>query len=137
MKNHLILANTLLPTNRKFGIFFTAIFSALAIYFYWKGWSEIAIAVLILAILFSLLTITAPQLLTSLNRLWYQLGLLLGKIVSPIVLGIIFFMMITPISLITRLLGRDELKIKKRYVESYWVNRSPSGPEPESFKNQY
>jgi hypothetical protein len=63
--------------------------------------------------------------------------MLLGKIVSPIVLGLIFFVLITPAALITRLFGRDELKIKKRTVESYWVDRSTLGLESESFKNQY
>jgi hypothetical protein len=65
------------------------------------------------------------------------LGLLLGKIISPIVLGLIFFVLITPVSLVTRLFGRDELKMKKRSVESYWVDRSPPEPPSNTFKNQY
>jgi hypothetical protein len=65
------------------------------------------------------------------------LGLLLGKVVSPIVLALLFFLLITTISLITRLFGRDELKMKKRSVDSYWMNRSPPGPSSDSFKNQY
>lgn len=137
MTNHLIIPDTLLPTNRKFGIFFSTVFFAIAIYSYWKIWVEVSIAALILAILFAFLSIIATQLLTPLNRLWYQLGISLGKIVSPVILGIIFFVMITPISLITRAFGRDELKIKKRYVKSYWVDRSPSRPLTDSFKNQY
>ena len=126
-----------LPTNRKFGWFFAALFALLAAYGYWKVWGEVATATLILSVFFAVSALVAPQLLTPLNRLWYGLGLLLGKIVSPIVLGIIFFALITPTSLITRLFGRDELKIKKRSVDSYWVDRSPPGPSSDSFKNQY
>jgi len=126
-----------LPTNPKFGWFFAAVFAAVAVYAYWKGWNTLALIALIVAVLFAFVTLLVPQFLTPLNRLWYELGVLLGKIVSPIVLGIIFFVLITPISLFVRLFGRDELKIKKRSVESYWVDRLPPGPPSDSFKNQY
>jgi hypothetical protein len=127
-----------LPTNRKFGWFFAAVFAVLGAYAHWRAWAEVATAGLaVLGVLFAAVTLVAPQLLSPLNRLWYGLGLLLGKIVSPIVLGIIFFVLITPISLITRLFGRDELKMKKRSVDSYWVDRSPPGPPSGSFTNQY
>ena len=108
-----------------------------ATYAHWKFKSDFAIFALIPSALFVLVAFWAPQILSPLNRLWFSLGLLLGKIVSPIVLGLIFFLLITPVSLVTRLFGRDELKIKKRTVESYWVDRSPPGPPSESFKNQY
>ena len=98
---------------------------------------EAAASVLILSVVFATMTLVVPQLLNPLNRIWYGLGLLLGKIVSPIVLGLMFFVLITPISLFTRLFGRDELKMKKRSVESYWVDRLPPGPSSDSFKNQY
>ena len=96
-----------LPTNRKFGWFFAALFVLLGAYAYWKLWAEVATAgFVILGVLFAVVTLVSPQLLSPLNRLWYGLGLALGKIVSPIVLGIFFFAIITPISLITRLFGR-------------------------------
>ena len=126
-----------IPTTRKFGWFFTSVFSVIAAYAYWKGWSAITLATLIVAIFFVFATLLAPQLLAPLNRLWYRLGILLGKIVSPITLGIIFFLLITPVSLVTRLFGKDELKMKKRHVKSYWTDRSPPGPPSDSFKNQY
>jgi len=126
-----------LPTNRKFGWFFAFVFLVFAAYAYWKAWDTVALITLILCLLFVFLALLAPQILAPLNRFWYGFGLLIGKIVSPIVLGIIYFVLITPISLITRLFGRDELRLKKRSVDTYWVERSPPGPPSDSFKNQY
>jgi len=126
-----------LPSNRKFGLFFFCIFTALGAYSYTKAWFQISITALTIAFLFAVVALIVPQTLSRLNRLWYGLGQLLGAIVSPIVLGVMFFGLITPISLITRLFGRDELKMKKRAVNSYWIDRSPPGPLPDSFNNQY
>jgi len=126
-----------LPSNKKFGLFFSAIFVLIAVYVYLKFRVEFAVFALTISTLFAIAAFLTPQILSPLNRLWFCLGLLLGKIVSPIVLALIYFVLITPVSLVTRLFGRDELKIKKRTVESYWVDRSPPGPPSESFKNQY
>ncbi len=126
-----------LPTNQKFGWFYAGVFITFAIYSFLIGLKELAATELFLSVIFAAVTLISPWLLSPLNRLWYRLGLLLGEIVSPIVLGIIFFLLITPISLIMRLSGRDELKMKKRSVDSYWVARSPPGPSSDSFKNQY
>ena len=126
-----------LPTNQKFGWFFTSMFAVLAAYSYWKVWDKFAVTALVVALMFAALTLLHPKLLSPLNRLWYQLGMLLGKIVSPIVLGIIFFALITPIAFLTRLYGRDELRLKKLNVASYWIDRSPPGPTSDSFNNQF
>jgi len=126
-----------LPSNKTFGLFFSAIFVLIAVYVYLKFRVEFAVFALTISTLFAIAAFLTPQILSPLNRLWFCLGLLLGKIVSPIVLALIFFVLITPVSLVTRLFGRDELKIKKRTVESYWVDRLPPGPPSESFKNQY
>jgi len=129
--------NNKMPTNKKFGYFFSVFFTLIALYSYWQDLKNLAITSATLSFLFVAVTLVAPKVLSPLNRAWYELGMLLGKIVSPIVLGAIFFLMITPISLITRLFGRDELKIKKLSVQSYWVDRSPPGPSSDSFKNQF
>ena len=125
------------PSNKKFGLFFSGIFALMTAYAYLKFRSEFAIFELMTSALFAIAAFLTPQILTPLNRLWFSLGLLLGKIVSPIALGLIFFLLITPVALVARLFGRDELKIKKRTVKSYWVDRSPPGPPSDSFKNQY
>ncbi len=126
-----------MPTNKKFGFFFTCVFALLAMYFHFKLNTFLSIIFLLSSALFLVLSIIAPSSLNSLNKAWYLLGLLLGRIVSPIILGIIFFLLITPTAIVMRLAGRDELRIKKRLSKSYWITRVPPGPDPESFKNQF
>ena len=129
-----------LPSERSFGLLFGAVFVLLAAYgWFFKSWSSaVELSLLGLALAFVLLGFVAPKILSPLNWLWFQLGQLLGKIVSPIVLGAIFFLLLTPVSLVTRLFGRDELRLKRKASQtSYWLDRAPPGPAPESFKNQF
>ena len=143
LKDHKILTTDhvqALPSERSFGLLFGAVFALLAAYgWVFKGWSlVIVLALLGVAVAFVLLGFVAPKVLRPLNWLWFQLGQLLGKIVSPVVLGAIFFLLLTPVSLVTRLFGRDELRLKRKARQtSYWLERAPPGPEPESFKNQF
>ena len=131
------MTSTQLPSNKRFGVFFSIVFILVATYAHLKFKSDFAIFALIPSAFFAVAAFLAPQILSPLNRLWFSLGLLLGKIISPIVLGLIFFVLITPVSLVTRLFGRDELKMKKRSVDSYWVDRTPPGHPSNNFKNQY
>lgn len=125
-----------LPSNRKFGFFFTLIFAVAAIYFYYSAnvtWTYVFLAA---ALVFLLVTLIKSDSLLPLNKLWMRFGLLLGMIVSPIVLGIIFFGLFTPIAMLMRLRGRDELRLKFTQKASHWISRS----EPiksESFKHQF
>jgi hypothetical protein len=93
---------------------------------------------LIASLPFLMLALVAPKLLAPLNKLWMKLGLLLGKIVNPIVMGLLFFLTITPIGLLMRWMGKDQLRrgFDKRSA-SYWIERRPPGPPPESMKNQF
>ncbi len=129
--------NPRLPSNRKFGAFFTFMFVTASAYSYIKLSGVWLVPLLAISAILAIVTLAAPHFLTLFNRLWFGLGILMGKIVSPIVLGIIFFLVITPVSLVTRISGRDVLFLKKRKVDSYWVDRQPHGPSPESFKNQF
>ena len=131
------LVADVLPSNRKFGLFFTSVFAILASWFYWRYESALTPLFFAISGCFALITALAPNLLQPLNHIWFFLGKLLGKIVHPVVLALLFFILITPISLVSRLFGRDELKLKKRFVQSFWIERVPIGPAPESFKNQY
>lgn len=126
-----------MPSNRKFGGTFTGIFAALFLYAVWKSSLWLGALSAVLALLFAAATLIAPERLTPLNHLWFKLGELLGKIVSPIVLGAIFFILITPIAVIGRLMGRDALRLKRRNAASYWIDRETDGPTGESFKNQF
>lgn len=125
-----------LPSNRKFGFFFTFVFAVAAAYFYYSAnvsWAYVFIA---LASIFLLVTLIKSDALLPLNKLWMRFGLLLGMIVSPIVLGVIFFGLFTPIATLMRLSGRDELSLKFTQKVSHWISRG----EPiksESFKQQF
>jgi hypothetical protein len=127
----------ILHSNEKFGRLFAVVFSLVAIYAKWKEENFFAIFALFLAVLFALLSFTSSHLLTPLNLIWNRLGILQGKIASPIVLGFIFFLVITPVSLATRLFGRDVLLIKPRSQPSYWIERNQNAPTPDSFKRQF
>jgi hypothetical protein len=128
-----------LPSERSFGVLFTIVFAGIACYgLFLKNWSHFYLWVFAsLSALILIVTLLAPQWLRSFNRAWFYLGEFLGKIVSPIVLGVIFFLLITPVAFIGRLFGRDELRLKRKPVSSYWVDRTPPGPEADSFKNQF
>lgn len=127
-----------LPSERKFGFTMAAAFAALAIYGMIRHRNRTAyVALIVASIIFGLLAFTVPRALVLLNRAWFHLGELLGKMVSPIVLGVIFFGILTPISILTRLLGRDELQLKHRGVNSYWIDRDPSRLPANSFTNQF
>lgn len=92
---------------------------------------------LVLAGVCGLVAIVRPSALRPFNRAWMSLGLLLGHFVSPIVMGLVFFGLFTPLALILRLTGRDELRLKAGTGGTFWLDRNPPGPPPESFKRQY
>ena len=127
-----------LPSERSFGILFTIVSALGAGYSYYRHLPTLLTASFAIAALLILtITFTVPDFLRPLNRAWFTLGLVLGKIVSPIVLGAMFFLVITPVAIVTRIFGRDELRLRKRSTNSYWVRREPPGPQPESFKRQF
>lgn len=128
-----------LPSERRFGALFTVVFSLAGIYGHFvKDWpSGVVIGLFVASFVVALVTLVVPTALAPFNRAWFQLGLLMGKIVSPIVLGLIFFVLLTPIGVIGRLLGRDELRLKKAPGTTWWIDRDPPGPASDSFKNQF
>ncbi len=127
-----------LPSERTFGFVFTGIFLLIAAYLWYHDGKTVAIQTfLLLAAAFLAFTLFMPIALRPLNKAWYKLGLLMGRVVSPIVLGVLFFILITPIAIVMRLAGRDPLKLRKQNVQSHWVDRSPPGPESTSFKDQF
>lgn len=127
-----------LPSDRKFGFFFSFVFAVVAVVstFYY-GNILIGLVGAVICIAFLVTSLTKPAALRGLNKSWAYLGLLMGMIISPIVLGLIYFGLFTPLAAFLRLRGRDELRLKNKMYESYWIKRDPVGPSPESFKDQH
>lgn len=125
-----------LPSNRKFGFFFTFVFTVASAYFYYAENMTWAYSFFAAAFVFLIVTLVKSYALLPLNKLWMRFGLLLGMIVSPIVLGVIFFGLFTPIATLMRLSGRDELRLKFLHKSSHWISRSEP-VKPESFKHQF
>lgn len=124
-------------SNRSFGIVFAIVFGLIGAVPLLSGngvraWS-LAVAAAFLVLAFAL-----PVALTRLNRIWLHFGLLLHRIVSPVMLGIMFFLVVTPTGFLMRLLGKDPLRLhREETAPTYWIDRNPPGPPPESFDRQF
>ena len=125
-----------LPSNKKFGFFFTLVFIVTAGYFFFFKSIILAYVFSILAVAFFLTTLIRANSLLPLNKLWMRAGFLIGMIVSPVVLSLIFFLMFMPLALIMRISGRDELRLKFTKKKTHWIARE-SQIKAESFKNQF
>jgi hypothetical protein len=124
-------------SDRSFGFVFAGFFTVLgALSLYeeghrWPLWFGLAVA-------FALVAYFVPRILAPLNRLWAKFGLLLHMVISPVILGLLFYVCIMPIGFLMRLSGKDPLR--RRFdpdAHSYWIPRDPPGPAPDSFKNQF
>jgi saxitoxin biosynthesis operon SxtJ-like protein len=125
------------PSNRSFGFVFAVVFLVIGL-LPLIGGHRVLIWSLATGAAFGVVALVAPAVLTPLNRIWLKFGLLLHKIVSPIVLGILFFVVITPMGLAMRLFGKDPLRLRlDRGTKSYWIERVPPGPAPETLKDQF
>ena len=122
-----------ISSNRSFGIVFFIVFLLIALYPLLKG-NDLSIWSLIISLIFLVLGLINSKILTPLNRLWFKFGLLLGKFISPLIMGIIFFGVVTPIGIIMRLLNKDLLNLKYNRKETYWINKSGAKSK---MKNQF
>jgi len=109
-----------LPSNKKFGFTMSAMFFLLSLLFLFKELHSLFFIFIVMMSLMLAYSIFFPSKLLLLNKLWVKLGLILGSIVSPIVLGLIFFLLISPIAFITRFFGRDVLNLKKNDATTFW-----------------
>ena len=112
-----------ISSNRSFGIVFFIFFLGLSFYPLLNE-NDIRLWAIIISIIFLGLALINSKILTPLNKIWFKFGILLGKIVSPIVMGVVFFTVVTPTSLIMKLLGKDILNIKKNKKSTYWIDSS-------------
>jgi hypothetical protein len=124
-------------SDRGFGLVFAGFFTLMSALSWWRGHTSWHWA-LPLAALFLVVALVYPRILNPLNKLWLKFGLLLYKVMNPLVLGLLFFATIAPIGFVMRLLGKDFLNEKiDRDAESYWIERTPPGPPPQSMRNQF
>jgi hypothetical protein len=124
-------------SNRAFGLVFATVFGVIGLWPWLFGghvriWSvAIGAAFLVVALLW-------PAVLAPLNRIWTRFGLLLHRIVSPVVLGVMFFGVVTPMGLVMRALGKDPLRLRfDPAARTYWIERRPPGPAPDTLNNQF
>ena len=122
-----------LGSNRSFGVVFFVVFLLVALYPLINS-QDIRLWSLIISIIFLVLGLANSKILTPLNKVWFKFGIFLGKIISPIIMGIIFFLVVTPIGLLMRALGKDVLNLKYNDNKSYWIEKS--GPKSK-MKNQF
>lgn len=124
-------------SDRVFGLFFAALLALLGAYALWNGrwWGWICAAV---AALLAILAFFAPRSLHGANRLWFGLGMLLARIVNPLVIGLMFFAVITPMGLLMRAFGKRPLSLAfDDSAPTYWIERKPRGPVPDSMRDQF
>ena len=122
-----------ISSNRSFGIVFFIVFLLIALYPLLID-NDLRIWSLVISFIFLILGLINSKILTPLNKLWFKFGLLLGRFVSPLIMGIIFFVVVTPIGIIMRLLKKDLLNLKYNKKETYWIDKS--GPKSK-MKNQF
>ena len=129
MKNNKIK----ISSNKSFGIVFFTVFLIIAIWPLLNGY-EIRYWSLIISIVFLILGILNSKILTPLNKIWFKIGILLGNVISPIVMSIVFFLVVTPTSFIMKILRKDLLNLKKNTKNSYWIKKQNQNS---SMKNQF
>ena len=112
-----------LPTNRNFGVVFFLVFLFISL-FPLLNHGNIRIWSVIIALVFLILGLLNSPVLSPLNKLWFKFGIMLGNLISPVVMAIIFFMVVTPTSLLVRLFGKDLLSLKKNDKKTYWIKKN-------------
>jgi len=126
-----------LPSDRSFGFTFTTVFALVGAWMAWKSSTHFVFP-LVASALFLLVSLTVPRVLHPLNVAWMRLAVVLNRIVSPVVMGVIYFGLLTPIAAAMRLRGRDALH--RRFdakLDTYWIKRDPPGPAGSSFPQQF
>ena len=122
-----------ISSNKNFGIVFFIVFLLIGIYPFLNG-NDFRVWSLLISVVFLILGLINSKILTPLNKLWFKFGLFLGKIVSPLVMGFIFFIVVTPIGIIMRLFRKDLLNLKYNQKKTYWIVKA--GPKSK-MKNQF
>ena len=122
-----------LPSNRNFGLVFFTVFLLIALWPILNN-NDLRIWSLIVSLVFLVFGSLNSKLLTPFNKLWFKFGILLGNIIAPIIMGIIFFLVVTPTGLIMKILKKDLLKLKNNNSDTYWLEKDNSN---NSLRNQF
>ena len=131
------MKNVPLPSNRSFGTLFVVVFGLLGAYSWWRGGGVYPWAFGLSGLTF-VVTLAKPDWLAPANRAWMKLAEVLNRVVSPIVLGVMFFGLFTPTAWVMRLAGRDAMKRRfEPAARTYWVERDPPGPDPAGLPHQF
>ena len=130
-------ADARIGSDRSFGIVFAVVFAVIGLFPLWAGAAVRPWALTLAgAVLFAALA--APKILGPANRLWFRFGMGLHRIVTPVVLGFVFFSTVVPTAVVMRMAGKDPLRLSSdRHVASYWIKRDPPGPDPQTMRNQF
>lgn len=124
-------------SDRSFGLVFSAFFLVIALFPLIHG-DSLRLWAVGISLAFGIIALAIPSILAPLNRQWARFGMFLHSIVSPVALAILFYCVVTPTGLIMRLLGKTPLHLQfDRKASSYWIERTPPGPDAESLKNQF
>lgn len=124
--------------NKKFGYLVASLFSVFGTFLLFTGRSTYALILYLLAFGTLIIARRAPRTLTALTNSWIQFGILLGKFFNPIILGFLFFIVITPIAVISKFFGRDELLLKRVNQKSYWLTKEKNNNAlKNSFESQF
>jgi len=124
------------PSDRKFGLTLAVVLVVIAARAWWLDRPSVASFSIAAAAVLAALALFAPRALAASNRAWFRLGVVLSRIVSPVVIGAMFLLIVTPVAVVMRAAGRDALRLRSR-VGTYWIRRTPPGPPAESFKHQF
>lgn len=126
-------------SDRSFGLTFAAVFAILGLLpLLGDAGSRPVWWLLAFAAAFLAVSLTLPQVLRPLNRLWFRFGMLLNRIMSPVIITLLYCLAIVPVGLLMRLFGKDPIRLRaRRGAATHWIERSPPGPEPESLKEQF
>lgn len=130
-------SDVVMGSEKSFGLVFAALFVMIGLWPLWKG-GDVRVWAMALASLFITAAFLAPQLLRPLNMVWFRFGLLLGRIITPVVMSVLYAVSVVPIGLLMRLTGKDLLRLAKNPdAKSYWITRGPPGPEKGSMTQQF
>ena len=122
-----------LPSNRNFGFVFFIVFLVIALWPLLNG-ENLRLWSLLISMIFFILGLLNAKILTPFNKIWMKFGEILGSVISPLVMGVIFFGIVTPTGLLLKLIGKDVLKLKKDKKDTYWIEKDNSN---NSMKNQF